>query len=360
MTIQTIKLGLPFFDDAVGGVYLGLPTLVKGARNSGKSVLASHFVDRILRIGEKALVFCETPPQTAILTARSAGVDLEPAARSGQLLLVPVQAAIDSAGGGEFPFDAAIAELHALASRSSVGFVVFSSVVPWLAVTPASGMPRRVDAFLAALSTLSLTSLLLVHRPASVPAGRLVDKLVAACPVVLETAAFESAQRELRVVKCSGRDDLRLPLVFPLDLVPGKGLVPRAPAAAPVPEPAPAPFAPRPSIPPARHRQTLFGGRAAPPPSAGADPLRPKTLFGGPAPESARPAAESARSAAAAFQAASAGRRRATFFPAATGPGKPATGKGEAPRKGGGKTAACGEETTKRYYGQRHGDRMRV
>ena len=261
MNIKRIKLGLPFLDDAIGGVYFGMPALVKGTRDSGKTVLAAHFADRILRIGEKALFFCESSPESVVLEARSSGIDLEPAIRSGQLLLVPLRAA--AARGGAFPFDDALAELHALASRSSVGFAVFSSVVPWLAVTPAAEMPQRVDAFLAALSALSLTSLLLVHKPASAPAAKLVDKLASACPVVLEMETFNSAQRELRVVKCDGRDDLSLPLVFPLDVVPGAGLVPPAPAAVAAPETETADAAPRPAVSPARRRNTLFGGARA-------------------------------------------------------------------------------------------------
>ena len=312
MNIKRIKLGLPFLDDAIGGVYFGLPALVKGTRDSGKVVLAAHFVDRILRIGEKALFFCETSPESVVLEARSAGIDLEPAIRSGQLLLVPLRASFASGRGGAFPFDDALVELHALASRSSVGFAVFSSVVPWLAVTPTSEMPHRVDAFLAALSALSLTSLLLVHKPASAPAAKLVDKLASSCPVVLEMETFSSAQRELRVVKCDGRDDLSLPLVFPLDLVPGKGLVPPAPASVAAPEPETAADAtPRPAVPPARRRNTLFGGgRAVTVPVPGKP--HPTALSG---------AAESAdHRAAVARHAASATRHRATLFSAVPEP----------------------------------------
>ena len=54
MNIRKIKLGLPFLDDAVGGLYFGLPALVKGTRDSGKTVLAAHFADRVLRLGEKS------------------------------------------------------------------------------------------------------------------------------------------------------------------------------------------------------------------------------------------------------------------------------------------------------------------
>ena len=311
MTIDKTKFGLPFLDDAVGGVYFGLPTLVKGARDSGKTVLAAHFADRVLRIGEKVIFFCESAPEAVVLEARSAGIDLEPAARSGQLMLIPLRDALASARGGAFPFDAALAELHALATRSSIGFAVFSSVVPWLAATPTSDMPPRVDAFLAALAALSLTSLLLVHRPASAPAGRLVEKLSSACPVVLEMEAFESAQRELHVVKYDGRDDLRLPIVFPLDLVPGKGLVPPAPAKADVPETAPETAVARPAVAPVRRRHTLFGGAAAP--AAAADPVapHPKTPSGGADPAARR---------AAVAQHAAAAKRRTTLFSAVPEP----------------------------------------
>jgi len=311
MNIKRIKFGLPFLDDAVGGVYFGLPALIKGTRDSGKTVLAVHFIDRILRIGEKALFFCETAPEAAVLEARSAGIDLEPAIRSGQLLLIPLRAAFASARDGSFPFDDALSELRALASRSSVGFAAFSSVVPWLAVTPTSDMPHRVDDFLATLSALSLTSILLVHKPASAPAAKLVDKLASACPVVLEMAAFNSTQRELRVVKCDGRDDLSLPLVFPLDLVPGKGLVPPAPASVAAPEPETEDAAPRPAVPPARRRNTLFGGHGAPAPAPARS--RPQTLPGG-----AEPA--DLRAAVARHAASAAARHRATLFSAVPEP----------------------------------------
>lgn len=305
MIIERTKTGLKFLDDTTGGLYLRLPTLVKGARNSGKTVLAAHLTDRILRLGEKVMVFCETAPEAAILEARSAGIDFEQPARTGQLLLIPIHDVRESQNGA-FPFDSAIDELHTLASRSSVGFAVFSSVVPWLAANPPSEMPSRVDAFLAALSSLSMTSLLLVHKAASAPAERLVEKLVSACPIVLEMEAFESAQRELRVVKYNGRDDLVLPLVFPLDLVPGKGLVqpPKAePAAAAALAELPRDTPPAPA--PAAHRRA--------------------TLFTPASPHALAPAA----SAAPAQQAAPAApQRRATLFSAAT---EPILARGETP-----------------------------
>ena len=40
MTIEKTKLGLPFFDEAVGGIYFNTPTLVCGRKECGKTVLA--------------------------------------------------------------------------------------------------------------------------------------------------------------------------------------------------------------------------------------------------------------------------------------------------------------------------------
>ena len=234
--IETMKLGLAPFDAAVGGVYFNMPTVVRGRRGCGKTVLAAHFADKVLRTGERLLYFCESQPESVILDARSAGFDFESPVRSGQLALVPVRSAFSVAQDGEFPFAEALGEMRALASRTSAGFAVFSSVVPWLAVSPVSAMPRRVDELLSALSAASLTSLLLVHKPASSAAEALVSKLSEECPVVLEMDAFGSSSRELRVIKCRGRDDLRLPMSFSLELASGKGLV--TPVASPVPEPA--------------------------------------------------------------------------------------------------------------------------
>ena len=234
--IETTKLGLAPFDAAVGGVYFNMPTVVRGRRGCGKTVLAAHFADKVLRTGERLLYFCESQPESVMLDARSAGFDFESPVRSGQLALVPVRSAFSVAQDGEFPFAEALGEMRALASRTSAGFAVFSSVVPWLAVSPVSAMPRRVDELLSALSAASLTSLLLVHKPASSAAEALVSKLSEECPVVLEMDAFGSSSRELRVIKYRGRDDLRLPMSFSLELASGKGLV--TPVASPVPEPA--------------------------------------------------------------------------------------------------------------------------
>ena len=316
MNIEKTKLGLPFFDKAVGGIYFNLPTLVRGRRDCGKAVLAAQFVEKVLRVGEKAIIFCEKAPESALLDARAAGIDFETPSRTGQLSIIPLHGAFASSSDGRFPYDTAIEELHALVSRASIGFAVFNSVVPWLEVHPSTEIPARVTSFIESLSSLSLTTLLLVHKPVSDPAVALAKSLVENCPIVLEMDAFQYNQRELRVVKYHGNQDLQLPISFPLELVQGSGLRPiETPTLdfETIATPAPSPSKPSPLLPShgnahpefhSHHRHTLFTGtRQNPATSAQAsahhDPAHHrKTLFSGPEEPASPPPADTPAPAA--------------------------------------------------------------
>ena len=331
--IETTKLGLAPFDAAVGGVYFNMPTVVRGRRGCGKTVLAAHFADKVLRTGERLLYFCESQPESVILDARSAGFDFESPVRSGQLALVPVRSAFSVAQDGEFPFAEALGEMRALASRTSAGFAVFSSVVPWLAVSPVSAMPRRVDELLSALSAASLTSLLLVHKPASSAAEALVSKLSEECPVVLEMDAFGSSSRELRVIKYRGRDDLRLPMSFSLELASGKGLV--TPVASPVPEPAGNAAVSQFAVPvkSAAPRQEPVSASSARRRSRAMLFQAPASAGKTPAPVPGSASRSESASAPSASKSAPGSRRRATLFsaPSAAAPAAPASAPPPAP-----------------------------
>ena len=276
MNIGKTNLGLPFFDDAVGGIYFHLPTLVRGSRDSSKDALALAFIDKVLRTGERAVFFCERQSETVLLDARNIGIDIETPLKSNQLFLVSIRDLIASSSNGRFPYENAVEELHALVSRHSIGFAVFSSVAPWLEVHPFSAIPGRVSAFIDMLGNLSLTSMLLLHKPASEPAERLATTLADSCPIIIEMDAFQHGQRELRIVKYSGLADREFPIVIPLDLVTGKGLstISSEPSGVGLFEtgPAPRPIHPSPSSGESHHqgarRRTLFSNAQATLPTA--------------------------------------------------------------------------------------------
>ncbi|TNM65256.1 circadian clock protein KaiC [Aliirhizobium smilacinae] len=70
----------------IGGFYRGSSILISGTAGTGKTSLASHFVEAACRRGEKCLYFAfEESPAQIVRNMRSIGIDLEPWIASGLL-----------------------------------------------------------------------------------------------------------------------------------------------------------------------------------------------------------------------------------------------------------------------------------
>ncbi len=85
---ERISSGVPRLDAMLGeeGYFRGSSILVSGTAGTGKSSLASHFVDAASRRGEKSLYFAfEESPQQIIRNMRSIGLNLEPWSKKGLL-----------------------------------------------------------------------------------------------------------------------------------------------------------------------------------------------------------------------------------------------------------------------------------
>ena len=83
-----VSTGLAKLDVMLGGegFFRGSTVLVSGTAGTGKTTLAAHFADAACRRGERCLYFLfEESPSQMIRNMRSAGIDLEPWVKSGQL-----------------------------------------------------------------------------------------------------------------------------------------------------------------------------------------------------------------------------------------------------------------------------------
>jgi circadian clock protein KaiC len=70
----------------VGGFYVGASVLVSGTAGTGKTSLASHFVESVCARGERCLYFAfEESPTQIVRNMRSIGLDLQPRVESGLL-----------------------------------------------------------------------------------------------------------------------------------------------------------------------------------------------------------------------------------------------------------------------------------
>lgn len=96
---ERISSGVPRLDTMLGGkgYYRGSSVLVTGMAGTGKSNLASTFVDATCRRGERALYFSfEESAHQLIRNARSIGLDLEQWVKKGLLLIQPARPTLSS------------------------------------------------------------------------------------------------------------------------------------------------------------------------------------------------------------------------------------------------------------------------
>lgn len=81
-------IGVAVLDQMVGGIAPGLPLVLAGASGSGRTVLALEIARAALDAGDVVTLLCAEPPPFLIQQARTLGMDLEPAVRLGQLVLL--------------------------------------------------------------------------------------------------------------------------------------------------------------------------------------------------------------------------------------------------------------------------------
>src|SRR6201996_2145997 len=85
---DVISTGIPGLNQMLGagGFYLGTSILVSGTAGTGKTSLASHFVQSVCKRGERCLYFAfEESPAQIVRNMRSIGLDLQPDVDSGLL-----------------------------------------------------------------------------------------------------------------------------------------------------------------------------------------------------------------------------------------------------------------------------------
>ena len=225
---STTKLGITVFDQAFGGIYLHRPTILCGRRKSGKFVVATQFLVKTLRAGEKVVLFTAKNPEEVIRTVPDDIIDLSETVENGQFLICPYSS-MQRSGSGPYaplPFPQALDELAALVKDNGVSYAIFDSIVPWTAIHPLEAMQENADTFFATLDSLSLTSLLLLPEPASAAALSLATVLREVCPINIEISAKNfGAEFTMQVTKYQGLASAarKLPQKFSLDLTPGVG-----------------------------------------------------------------------------------------------------------------------------------------
>jgi circadian clock protein KaiC len=123
------------------GFYRGSSILLSGRAGTGKSTLASHFVDAACRRGEKALFFAfEESEEQIIRNMRSVGIKLEQHVRKGLLKF-------HNARPSSYGLEVHLALIHKLISEYKPSLVAIDPVTNFLAV----GEPNDTKSMLTRL-----------------------------------------------------------------------------------------------------------------------------------------------------------------------------------------------------------------
>jgi CheY-like chemotaxis protein/KaiC/GvpD/RAD55 family RecA-like ATPase len=105
--------GVAIVDELLGGIVPGLPLVIAGPSGSGRTVLALQLAAGALERGKVVTYLCNEPSPFLLQQSATLGLDLEPAVRSGQLVLLeldPVVGALVRAHGVRKLVEAARAE----------------------------------------------------------------------------------------------------------------------------------------------------------------------------------------------------------------------------------------------------------
>ena len=247
--IEKTPLGIPFFDNAYGGVYRNRVSLVTGRSGSGKTAVGLHFLSYGLKLQERCLMLSAQPAQDLAIYAGSLGLPVQAAIESGALILLEYNDFVPGRDREEsivLPPDAFL-QLKNIIETQVVQRVVIDTVLPWLMLPDEQKVPEHIFSFVRAVERLGATTLFTMLKPVSTGAlqlRRLVENILPISISLLHTPPNE--EREWLVNKFIGMNPDAEGVKF--GIAPGRGIydlsepppVP-APALAGTPRPAAAP-----------------------------------------------------------------------------------------------------------------------
>ncbi len=226
MTTKT-PMGIPVFDRCCGGVYAGRCLLLTGRSGAGKTVGGLQFLKQGLERGERGLMLTGYPAQDLALYAEGLGLDVDQAVTSNDLILLEYS---DYVPGRDRETDIMIppegfSQLIATIRDNLVQRVVLDTAIPWITFASCDRLPEHIFSLVRAFERLNVTTLMTCSKPVSPLAKRAHEILVGNVPVAL-CIDYDpgSEMRKLLVEKYIGL--AQPPPVTPVQIAPGKGLVP--------------------------------------------------------------------------------------------------------------------------------------
>jgi KaiC/GvpD/RAD55 family RecA-like ATPase len=196
-----IHSGIAPLDAQLGGVFPGRLHLLTGGPGTGKSTACLQFLEAGLRKGEPAALVTLHRLPDLVSHARSTGLDLERALRTGRLLLLRFRAdfarALDCAGRPATVVD----DLHRLISEIQPLRLVIDPITPFLGDGAAASAIAALARF---LDELGITTIVTHPRDVSDGCDARLDPVVERAVAILHLARGSGGSSRVRVVQVRG------------------------------------------------------------------------------------------------------------------------------------------------------------
>jgi circadian clock protein KaiC len=201
-SMERVSTGLPWLDQMFGGKgwFRGSSILISGSAGTAKTTLASHFLDKTCRRGERALLFqFEESPAQYLRNMRSTGLHLEGWVRKG---LLKLNAARPTLYGLEFH----LATMHREVLKYNPSVVVVDPISSFAGGTfdEVNGMLMRLIDFLKERNITSLFTHLIPGGGGADDTQIGVSSLMDTWIILRNTPPGHNGGRHLAVLKSRG------------------------------------------------------------------------------------------------------------------------------------------------------------
>jgi KaiC/GvpD/RAD55 family RecA-like ATPase len=185
--INKVSTGIEDFDLQYGGVFENRPTLVCGAKGTGKTTFGLNFLNAGLKNDERCLLLSTTNSKDLVILGESLGMPVNASVDANKLFLLEYNTFVPGRDADEdimLPPDGFL-QLQNLIEDQVIERVVIDSVLPWVAIKEYNRLAEHIFSFVRAFERVNVSCLFTIPKPVSTPAIKLKRLLQQNLPVCL-------------------------------------------------------------------------------------------------------------------------------------------------------------------------------
>jgi len=185
--INKVSTGIEDFDLQYGGVFENRPTLVCGAKGTGKTTFGLNFLNEGLKKDERCLLLSTTNSKDLVILGESLGMPVNASVDVNKLFLLEYNTFVPGRDADEdimLPPDGFM-QLQNLIEEQVIERVVIDTVLPWVAIKEYNRLAEHIFSFVRAFERINVSCLFTIPKPVSTPAVRLRRLLEQNLPICL-------------------------------------------------------------------------------------------------------------------------------------------------------------------------------